>query len=196
MYNGLIVRYCEIHLKGKNRGFFEKMLVSNIKNSIKEFDCSLAIKHSRYVIENYSESDYPAIAAKLDKIAGVHTYSPALVVKNDFNEILAAAVELCKDKSGTFKVITNRADKTFTPDSVTTSMLLGGKLLEIYGDKLSVDVKIPDFCVYADIREDGNIEALIIDQNKSLFSLNRESDTRIFWKDITKIGEDVILVQK
>ena len=47
-----------------------------------------------------------------------------------------------------------------------------------------------------DIREDGNIEALIIDQNKSLFSLNRESDTRIFWKDITKIGEDVILVQK
>lgn len=48
----------------------------------------------------------------------------------------------------------------------------------------------------AEIKEDGTIEALIIDQNKSLFSLNRESDTKIFWSSITKIGEDVILVQK
>ena len=47
-----------------------------------------------------------------------------------------------------------------------------------------------------EIKEDGTIESLIIDQNKSLFSLNRESDTKIYWKDITKIGEDVILVQK
>ena len=47
-----------------------------------------------------------------------------------------------------------------------------------------------------EIKEDGTIESLIIDQNRSLFSLNRESDTKIYWKDITKIGEDVILVQK
>jgi len=48
----------------------------------------------------------------------------------------------------------------------------------------------------ADIREDGTIEAFIIEQNRSLFSLNRESDTKIFWNNIQKIGEDVILVQK
>lgn len=47
-----------------------------------------------------------------------------------------------------------------------------------------------------DVRENGNIESLIIEQNKNIFSLNRESDTRIFWNDITKIGEDVILVKK
>ena len=156
MNKAIIIRYCEIHLKGKNRGYFEKLLVANIKNSIKEFNCTLAIKHSRYVIENYDEKDYPAIASKLDKIAGVHTYSPALVVKNDFDEILSAAILLCKDKTGSFKVITNRADKSFTPDSVTTSMLIGGKLLQTYGQNLKVDVKTPDFCVYADIREDGN----------------------------------------
>ena len=50
--------------------------------------------------------------------------------------------------------------------------------------------------VDAEVREDGTIEALIIDQNKNLFSLNREADTRIFWSNITKIGEDVILIQK
>ena len=47
-----------------------------------------------------------------------------------------------------------------------------------------------------DIREDGKIESLIIEQNKNIFSLNRESDTKIFWNEIKKIGEDVILIQK
>lgn len=48
----------------------------------------------------------------------------------------------------------------------------------------------------ADIRENGTVEGLIIEQNKNFFSLNRESDTRIYWNDITKIGEDVILVKR
>lgn len=41
---------------------------------------------------------------------------------------------------------------------------------------------------------DGTIESLVIEASKGIFSLNRESDTEINWKDITKIGEDVILV--
>ncbi|MBQ6324080.1 MAG: YlmC/YmxH family sporulation protein [Bacilli bacterium] len=48
----------------------------------------------------------------------------------------------------------------------------------------------------AEVKQDGNIEALIIEGNKGFFSLNKESDTRIFWSDITKIGEDVILIKK
>lgn len=47
-----------------------------------------------------------------------------------------------------------------------------------------------------DILENGMIESLLIEQSRSLFSLNRESDTRVFWGDISKIGEDVILVKK
>ncbi len=46
-----------------------------------------------------------------------------------------------------------------------------------------------------DIHEDGRIDSFVIEQSRNFFSLNRESDTRVLWKDITKIGEDVILVQ-
>lgn len=46
------------------------------------------------------------------------------------------------------------------------------------------------------ITEDGKIEGFIIDQGKNFFSLNRESDVRVFWNQITKIGEDVILIKK
>ncbi len=154
MKKAIIIRYCEIHLKGKNRGFFEKLLKENIVKSLKGINFTFTPVHSRYLIEDFSENDCEIITEKLKKIAGIHTYSNALVVENDIDKIFEASLTLCKDKSGTFKVITNRADKKFTPSSMETSMILGGRLLD-NNQNLSVDVKSPDFCVYVDIREDG-----------------------------------------
>ncbi len=155
MDTAIIIRYCEIHLKGKNRGHFEKMLKDNIKRALKNIDCTFTAMHSRYLIENFDEFDYETITDKLKKTAGIHTFSRALVVKNDFDEIFEAAKLLCKEKEGTFRVTVNRADKTFQPDSMQTARILGGKLLEVYHKTLKVDVKNPDFTVFVDIREDG-----------------------------------------
>ncbi len=154
MEKAIIIRYCEIHLKGKNRGHFEKLLKENVQKSLKGINYTFTVMHSRYLIENFDESDYEIITEKLRKIAGVHNYSLAYVVPNDFEEILKAAERICEGKKGTFRVTTNRADKTFTPDSMETSMLLGGRLLEKYGNNIKVDVKSPDFTVFVDIRED------------------------------------------
>ena len=154
MEKAIIIRYCEIHLKGKNRGHFEKLLKENVQKSLKGINHTYTVMHSRYLIENFDESDYEIITEKLRKIAGVHNYSLAYVVANDFEEILKAAEKICEGKKGTFRVTTNRADKTFSPDSMETSMLLGGRLLEKYGNNIKVNVKNPDFTVFVDIRED------------------------------------------
>ena len=49
-----------------------------------------------------------------------------------------------------------------------------------------------------DVRIDeqtGNILALVIEPNRNFFLfVNKGTDTEINWKNITKIGEDVILV--
>lgn len=46
------------------------------------------------------------------------------------------------------------------------------------------------------INEKGMIEALVIEQNRNMLSfLNREEETVVYWADIAKIGEDVILVK-
>lgn len=150
----IIVRYCEIHLKGKNRGYFEKLLQTNIQNALSGISHKLKIMHSRYLIENYNEDEYNLIVEKLKKVAGVHTISPAMVVDSDYGAIKEVAFELCKDRSGTFKVETNRADKTFPLDSMSVSRNLGGDILENFPD-LKVDVKNPSFVVNVDIREDG-----------------------------------------
>ena len=155
MEKAIIIRYCEIHLKGKNRGYFEKMLKENVKRSLKGIEHTFTSMHSRYLIENFAEEDLPVIEDKLHKVAGVHTYSKALVVESEFEKIFDAAAILCEDKSGTFRVTVNRADKTFSPNSMETARLLGGRLLEKFGENITVDVINPSFTVFVDIREDG-----------------------------------------
>ncbi len=154
MKEAIIIRYCEIHLKGKNRGYFEKMLKENIKRSLKGINLTFTTLHSRYLIEDFNEEDYPLITEKLHKIAGIHNYSRAFVVDSDIEKIFEGCKILCKDKKGTFKVETNRADKFFTPNSVEVSRLIGGRLLAFFGKNISVDIKEPSFIVNIDIRED------------------------------------------
>ena len=50
--------------------------------------------------------------------------------------------------------------------------------------------------VDVNIQEDGKIESFVIDSGKSFFSFQKENENIIYWKDIDKIGEDVILVRK
>ncbi len=154
MKTAIIIRYCEIHLKGKNRSFFEKMLIDNIKNTLKGINFTFTVMHSRYLIENFDENDYELISDKLKKIAGIHTFSKAYVVNSTHEDIFNAVDSLCFEKVGTFKVDVNRADKNFQPSSMDFARLLGGKILEKYHNNLKVKVKDNDFTVYVDIRED------------------------------------------
>ena len=48
----------------------------------------------------------------------------------------------------------------------------------------------------ANINETGFIESLVIEANKKFLSFSKDEETLVLWKDITKIGEDVILVNK
>lgn len=155
METAIIIRYGEIHLKGKNRGYFEKMLINNIKASLKSFNYTFVVMHCRYLIENYDPCDEESIMEKLLKIPGIHTFSKAFVTKNDEKEITDCVLSLCEDRQGTFKVHTNRADKRFPVTSMDFSAKLGGKILEKYNKTLKVDIKEPDFTIDVDIREDG-----------------------------------------
>lgn len=46
------------------------------------------------------------------------------------------------------------------------------------------------------VNEMGQVESLVIENGKKFLSFSRDEETIVFWKDITKIGEDVILVNK
>ncbi len=154
MKKTIIVRYCEIHLKGKNRGFFERLLQENVQKALADIPHSMRILNARYLIENFNEDDYAEIAKKLLKVPGIHSFSPAYVVKSDLDEITECVKYLCDGKAGEFKVETNRADKTFPMTSVQVSCELGGRLLD-FNPNLTVNVVNPQFVVSVDMRESG-----------------------------------------
>lgn len=151
----IIIRYCEIHLKKKNRGYFERMLGENINRALLGLNYKYVKIHARYLIEDFSESDYEEIMSRLLKVGGIHSVSPAYVIKSDAEKIYEVVLSLCEEKTGTFKVETNRADKTFPVHSVEMSAEAGGRILDKYGDNLKVNLKHPDFVVNIDIRESG-----------------------------------------
>lgn len=149
----IIIRYCELHLKGKNRGYFERIFAVNMERALKGVKHEIRRQSGRYLIENFDESETEEIISRLLKVFGIHTLSVALKVKSDMGEIFAAAREV-SSKSGTFKVETHRADKTFPLNSMQVSAQIGGRLLDVYKG-LSVDVHEPQNLVNIDIRENG-----------------------------------------
>ena len=64
----ILLRFGEIYLKGKNRGFFEKTLMSNIKYSLKGIDYSFYKTTGRYIISDYDDMDENTIISKLTKV--------------------------------------------------------------------------------------------------------------------------------
>ncbi len=149
----VIVRYAEIHLKGKNRGYFERALAANMEKSLKGIRHEIRRRSGRYLVENFEESAADTIVKRLSKVFGVHSLSVGYKVPSDIDEIYAAAKLVCDD-GGTFKVETHRADKKFYLNSPQISAQIGGRLLD--GNKsLKVDVHEPDFVINIDVREDG-----------------------------------------
>lgn len=149
----ILIRFGEIFLKGKNRGYFEKVLVENIKEHLKKFDAEVIRIPGRYIVQNFSNQDEIDILEDLGKIPGIFSYSPAIRIETNLNEIEQHAIQLMKDKKGTFKVETNRADKTLPLNSMQISAELGGKILE-NNKNLKVDIKNPETTLFIDIRED------------------------------------------
>lgn len=106
MHNAVIVRYGEIALKGKNRNDFETRLVKNIKACLKVNHVSFSgVKRVRGRILAYSTGN----CERLKHVFGIVSFSPAVEVKADIEEIKKEALK--QYTKGTFKVAVNRLEK-------------------------------------------------------------------------------------
>ncbi len=150
-YDGLLLKYGEIALKGKNRNFFENILIKNIKEKLKDDNILLnEIKNIRGRIILKTDNNEKAIES-LKKVFGLIYISPFLDAENDMEEIKEKSIKLTA--KGTFKVETTRAYKEFEKKSNEVNALVGEAIIN--SKNLKVDVKNPDFKIYIDITEQG-----------------------------------------
>ena len=152
--NTILIRYGEIFLKGNNRGYFESALAKNIRTALENFKVKFVRAQNRFLLEDYDEAYETDIIDKLTKIFGIHSVSVAVKVKSTEEELEKAAVLMMKDKSGTFRVTVNRADKKIQKSSMELAAQLGGAVLES-NPNLTVNLHVFDTDLYVDIRENG-----------------------------------------
>lgn len=150
----VIIRYAEIHLKGKNRGYFERVFCVNLERALKGLRHELRRTSGRYLVEAFDGERVGEICDRISRVFGVHSYSVGLKTESDLDQIYACA-RLVAPQSGTFKVDTHRADKKFPLNSMQLNAEIGGRLLG-ENPALKVDVHEPQAYVFLDVRENGS----------------------------------------
>ena len=150
----IIIRYAELFLKGKNRGFFEKAFETNMQRALNGIPCKLVKQSGRYLVVDFADYDAEILIENLQKVFGLHTLSLAYETDSDLDSIFEAAKLFLKE-SGSFKVESHRGDKRYPLTSVELSRTIGAMILDYAKGKLYVDVHKPSFTVRVDIREAG-----------------------------------------
>ena len=149
----VIIRYCEIHLKGKNRGYFERVFMNNLEKSLTGIRHEIHKLSGRYVVDGFLEDEAEEIVLRLQKVFGVHSVSIAYKVSAGMESIWEAVLKVAPE-NGTFKVQASRGDKSFPLNSMQINAEIGGRLLA-HNPLLKVDVHTPEHEVYIDVRENG-----------------------------------------
>jgi len=111
----IIIHYHEIALKGKNREFFENMLVSNIKRSLSgESYGDVQRRFGRIVVFLKNDSNEDSIRKKIKKVFGIANFSFGFLSSIDLSVMQNDIWEKIKDKTPkTFRVTIQRSNKHF-----------------------------------------------------------------------------------
>lgn len=158
MEDHILIRYGELSLKKSNRKQFINKINANIRRALKEF--SQLAYESRglrfYIILNGEDSS--KISEILKKIPGIYSFSVVSRCDSNINAIKEQALILVKKEfengAKTFKVETNRGDKTFPLNSLEISKEVARHLF-INLENLKADVHNPNFVLYLDVRKEG-----------------------------------------
>ncbi len=146
----ILIKYGELTTKKDNRKFFIKVLENNIKNLLSGENVEIIKDNVRMYV--YCD-DARKICEKLKKIFGIHSIVIAYKVNNNIEDVLDKSLQIMSKDKKTFKVVTNRADKTFPIPSMEYSKRLGGLILK--NSSFKVDVHNPDITLTVEIRNNG-----------------------------------------
>ena len=148
-----VCHYHEIGLKKANRSFFEKLLVQNIRAALKDLPYRAVRRMpGRILVELLEDSPVGDIGARLQKIFGLVSASPAWQVKQDLDVIAETAWSLIQDRQfETFCVRARRSNKNFPLNSQQMNEQLGGYLVEKSGRR--VRLEDPDLTCHVELAE-------------------------------------------
>ncbi len=157
MKKGLLIKYGEIALKGKNRYLFENKLVKLIKNTMSRLgDFGVYKEQGRIIIVLSEEVDVPSAIEEIQHIFGIVWVCPVYILEDkNIENIEEVSKQFLKenyeDLNTTFRVETRRADKKYPLDSMAVNAKVGAYLLS-QDLGLTVNLTEPDIVLNVEIR--------------------------------------------
>ena len=150
----ILIKYGELTTKKANRNLFINKIYDNMKEQLSKYDLKITKNRVRMFIELSDDSITEEVVNIVKNIFGIHSIVLAYKVKTDIEEIEKNVLEVANNVDfKTFKVETDRADKSFPIESPEFSKQIGALILKNIKDK-KVDVHNPDYLLRIEIRSD------------------------------------------
>ena len=165
----VLIRYDEIGLKGRNRKFFEKCLLRNIKRVLSCTD-DIAYRSPRgRIFLDIPSSFAPECTARLKTIPGIASFSMGVSMEPDFEAISVLGIQwieprLASVDSLKFCVKTRRSAKSFPKTSPEVNFEVGSRIMNKLSQRgLIVNIKEAEYVLEIEI---GSSETVVFDNRE------------------------------
>jgi len=149
--DSVLIRYHEIALKKGNRPYFTELLKRNLVTAVKD----LGVKEirslpARLLLTFKNDIDQTTVVGRIQSVFGVANFSPVERTPRDLEVIQARILDSLSGISfSSFRIETQRGDKTFPSTSPEINRRLGAPVKERSGAR--VDLETPEVTVTVEI---------------------------------------------
>lgn len=149
--DSVLIRYHEIALKKGNRRYFIELLRQNLFAAVRD----LGVKEirslpARLLVTFKSEFDRDAVADRIRSVFGVANFSLVERAEKDMDVLRSRILKSLEGAAfSSFRIETQRGDKTFALTSPEINRQLGGAVKELSGAR--VDLSHPQLTVFVEI---------------------------------------------
>lgn len=149
--DSVLIRYHEIALKKGNRPYFTELLKRNLVTAVKD----LGVKEirslpARLLLTFKNDIDQTTVVGRIQSVFGVANFSPVERTPRDLEVIQARILDSLSGISfSSFRIQTQRGDKTFPLTSPEINRRLGAPVKERSGAR--VDLETPEVTVTVEI---------------------------------------------
>ena len=149
--DSVLIRYHEIALKKGNRAYFTEMLKRNIVASVKDLGAKeIRSLPARLVLTFRNEIDPETLSQRISSVFGIANFSLVQRSERDIDQLRRRILAgLNGAHFASFRIDTQRGDKSFPLNSPEINRQLGAAVQEKTGAR--VDLDNPEFTVYVEI---------------------------------------------
>src|SRR5215831_9720726 len=151
--NSIVVHYKELGLKGRNRPWFVRLLVRNIRTSLVGLNVAAVRSVMGRIEIDLGASDLEAVQERLRRVFGIGYFSYAGRAPLDLDAMAATILgDLGIRQPASFRVSARRADKRFPLTSPQLEREVGGRIKQAKGWR--VDLSNPELTIRVDVMSD------------------------------------------